>query len=354
MEGDIDTAGRLCSYCRDLASAGDLRDTLKILAKSLVRVLEADVCSVGLLDEKGENLLLEEVCGPCPEAAEEEPVKLELGAPLKEALGGKTVTIPDLRAEQGIRCPKEPPGEEMRSMLLLPIMIGGKPGGLLRACSRSAGEFPDPKVKLARTLAMQGGIAIEKALLLQKIKALVEIALAVGSSLNLSDVLQAIVQSAVETLGFKASSIRLLDEEGEHMDIKATCGLSRAYLDKGPVEVEKSPLDQEVLGGKIVTIEDAYEDNRLQYPEEARREGIRSMLCLPLWVKKRVIGVLRVYSSIVRGFGPSEQDFLRALAAQGAVAVENARLYEHLKRDYEDLTRDVWRWYDWGSHPPKI
>jgi hypothetical protein len=42
------------------------------------------------------------------------------------------------------------------------------------------------------------------------------------------------------------------------------------------------------------------------------------------------------------------------LADFGTVAIENARLYEHVRRDYEDLTKDVWKWYGWGEHKPQI
>jgi len=47
-------------------------------------------------------------------------------------------------------------------------------------------------------------------------------------------------------------------------------------------------------------------------------------------------------------------EFLSTLADFGVTAMENARLYEHVRRDYEDLTKDVWKWYGWGEHPPTI
>ncbi|MER3459610.1 MAG: GAF domain-containing protein, partial [Chloroflexota bacterium] len=80
----------------------------------------------------------------------------------------------------------------------------------------------------------------------------------------------------------KAASIRLLDETGEQLKIAAAYGLSRKYLDKGPVKVSSSPIDQEALRGRPVIVADTAQDGRFQYPSEVLAEGIRSVLCVPL------------------------------------------------------------------------
>ncbi|MEK7864558.1 MAG: GAF domain-containing protein, partial [Nitrospirota bacterium] len=183
---------------------------------------------------------------------------------------------------------------------------------------------------------------------------LIKISQSISSTLSLEKVLQMIVENAAKTLRLRASSIRLLDEEKGTLEVKAAYGLSRAYLEKGPVEVAKSPIDRECLKCKVVSVPDIRKDKRLQYPDEIISEGIMSLLSLPLTVRGKAIGVLRVYTSIPYTFSESEIDFLSALACQGAIAIENARLFEHIKTEYKDLTRDVWKWYDWGTHFPKI
>jgi GAF domain-containing protein len=125
-------------------------------------------------------------------------------------------------------------------------------------------------------------------------------------------------------------------------------------VEKGPVEVEKSPLDREILSGKPVRVMEDEMDAKLQYPEETRREGIRSMFGLPLQIKGKPVGVLRVYASVPYRFTMDDEEFLTALANQGAIAIENARLFQQLRKTYEDLTQDVWKWYDWGKRPPRL
>ncbi|HWT78215.1 MAG TPA: HAMP domain-containing sensor histidine kinase, partial [Candidatus Methylomirabilis sp.] len=151
------------------------------------------------------------------------------------------------------------------------------------------------------------------------------------STLNFSVVLNTIVQLATMAMNAKGCSIRLLDEEQRSLSIRAAYGLSQQYLDKGPVDLEKSRVDRDALRGKPVAILDITQEAGFQYPEEARREGIYSVLCVPLTVRENRIGVLRIYAGEPHSFTEEEVEFASALASQGAVAIENARTYQRLE-----------------------
>ena len=165
----------------------------------------------------------------------------------------------------------------------------------------------------------------------QRTETLYRISKAVNSSLNLSLVLNAIVQQACRAMNAKACSIRLLDEKRKQLELGAAFGLSEKYLAKGPVNPEKSGVYQEALKGKPVVVEDIFRDGRLQYPEKSREEGIRSTLTVPLLARGRAIGALRIYKGEVYRFSEEEIDFISALAEQGAVAIENAQAYRRLE-----------------------
>ena len=164
-----------------------------------------------------------------------------------------------------------------------------------------------------------------------EMETLYQVGQAINATQDLEQVLGLIAENGARLMGMKGCSIRLLDESGRYLRIAAAFGLSRAYLDKGPLEVAKSRIDREALTGHTVQVADAATDPRLQYPEEARREGIRSVLCAPLQVKGESIGYIRVYSGESHAFSPSEENFLRHLANLGAVAIENARAYASLQ-----------------------
>src|SRR6266516_4296882 len=127
--------------------------------------------------------------------------------------------------------------------------------------------------------------------------ALHQAALTFSSSLELEQVLESVVKSMTEAMQVKACTLRLLDPRTGQLKIGAVYGLSGGYLAKGPVEVEHSPIDSEAMCGAPVIIPDVSADSRFQYQEAAKREGIVSVLCVPLEVHGKAIGVMRVYTN---------------------------------------------------------
>jgi signal transduction histidine kinase len=165
----------------------------------------------------------------------------------------------------------------------------------------------------------------------QRIQTLYEVTRTVSSTLDLEEVLNRIAQSAAEAMQIKACTIRLLDESGQIVDTVAAYGLSEQYLTKGPIDVQKSLLTRQALAGRPTIISDTSRDDRLQYPAEARAEGINSMLYVPLFIRGRAEGVICVYSVEPNHFSESDAEFLSALAGAGATAIENARTYQALE-----------------------
>jgi GAF domain-containing protein len=195
---------------------------------------------------------------------------------------------------------------------------------------------------LVRATADLAAVAIENARLHTS---LFRIAQAITSSLELQPMLDQVLSATVLEMGLKAASVRLLDATGKKLELVAAHGLSERYLTKGPVTVLKSPIDQRLLAGESVTLYNVAEDPGFQYPAEAEAERIRSVLAVPLRVKERIIGGMRVYSAQPRPFTSVGIAFLQSVAGLVAVAIENAKLYEALQARYEGLKVDVAEWY---------
>ena len=171
---------------------------------------------------------------------------------------------------------------------------------------------------------------------------LYQTALTISSSLELDEVLQRVVTSITEAMQVKACVLRLLDAHTGELQLSAVYGLSKGYLTKGPVEVKSSLIDSEALCGAPVVIHDVRDDPRFQYQEAARREGIVSVLCVPLEVHGKAIGVIRVYTSEPYDFHEDDIQFLSVLASLAALAIENASLYDNLKRSYDGVMDVLW------------
>ena len=175
---------------------------------------------------------------------------------------------------------------------------------------------------------------------------LLEVATVVNSSLEPTEVLHKITEHTAKAMNCKASTIRLLDRTGKILLASAAWGLSSGYMRKGPVEVKRSGLDSEVLSGKAIHLKDATSDGRFQYPESAKAEGLVSVLSAPLSVGGKVIGLIRVYSSEEREFTDDEDSFMLAVAAISAVAIENARLHDALRNNYELMAKHAYSVYE--------
>lgn len=161
---------------------------------------------------------------------------------------------------------------------------------------------------------------------------------AISASLSLDEVLKLIVSNVVKVMNVKASLLRLLNKETNQLELAAYHGLSRSYADKGPVAYDASIDD--ALAGKSVSIYDITADKSAKYYREAEREGIRSILSIPLRFKDEVIGVLRMYTAEPVEYSEEDLKFVTAIAEQAAIAIVNARHFEKTisrEREYLDI-----------------
>ena len=94
-------------------------------------------------------------------------------------------------------------------------------------------------------------------------------------------------------------------------------------------------------------MQDAANDDRIQYKKEMKEEGIVSMLCVPIKAKEEVIGYMRLFSEFKRNFTDDEITLISALAHHGGLAIQNASLYLMLQQDIKELRDDIWCHRSW-------
>jgi GAF domain-containing protein len=144
----------------------------------------------------------------------------------------------------------------------------------------------------------------------------------------LEEILQLIVTMTAEVMGSKICSLMLLDERKNELRIAATQALSPEYRNKAPVKVGESISGRAVTEKKPVTVPDVTKDKRYGFPDVARKEGIVSMLSVPMRTGDKVIGVINCYTKELHAFTDIETKVLQAVANQAAVAIENTTLRE--------------------------
>ena len=144
-----------------------------------------------------------------------------------------------------------------------------------------------------------------------------------------------IVESVKTALNVKGCTLFLINRKTSELQVAASYGLSQEYLDKGPVSALKS-IAQSLEEGPVA-IYDVSDDPRLQYPKEAEKEGIASIMSVPIQVHGRVIGALRVYTAEQWEFTMNDVNFVQAVAQIAGMAIDMCRLNKGLKSSIEIL-----------------
>ncbi|MFH1123278.1 MAG: GAF domain-containing sensor histidine kinase [Pseudomonadota bacterium] len=147
----------------------------------------------------------------------------------------------------------------------------------------------------------------------------------IGSCSNLNELMDASSRYAANILEVKACSIKLLDDKRKYLKFTSSYGLSEGYISKGPIDIEKSPINREVLQGSRYVIGNIEEKDYFQYSEDIRKEGIASMLCLPLKVENRIFGISCVYSEESNRFVENDFELFSLITDITALAIENLR-----------------------------
>ena len=160
-------------------------------------------------------------------------------------------------------------------------------------------------------------------------KTFYKISQAFGTAASEEELLGLVVRSATDALDGKAACIYLADERNDLFIPKAQHGLSKDYMHANPLKAQK--LVKALLKDGHLAFEDATKDPRLENRDAKAKEGIASILTVPVRVTDRLIGILSLYTANQRKFSPAEVEFLDALADQGGVAIEKTRLLERIQ-----------------------
>jgi two-component system, response regulator PdtaR len=171
------------------------------------------------------------------------------------------------------------------------------------------------------------------------IEALSKIGEAITSDLYLEDILKLIVTVTAEVMGSKICSLMLLDTVKKELVIKATQSMNKEYLNKRPLRLGEGIAGKVALENKPMIVENIQKAEEYKFKDIGMKEGLVSMLSVPLHVKGKVIGVLNTYTSMPHSFSEYEINILKTVADQAAIVIENYRLVVETKVIKEELDK---------------
>lgn len=336
-----------------LGSARNLSTVLGLITRNAAETLNIKACSLGLLDPETKELEVVSAHGLGASNLGEGTrlTDVHLG---REALKGKPVVIADLTREKTTSANRV--GKRgVVSMLCVPLEMREQKTGVVCVYTAKKHAFTKLEVDFLKSIGNLGAVAIQNARLQQKLQkrlqemsTISEISKKLSSSLKPQEVFDSIVDAAARSMGMKGCVLRLLDDRREKLEPVAWYGLSKEYVNRGPVHADKG-LD-DVRTGKPSSISDLTSHPGLEYLEEGIKEGIRSVLGVPLIYKSRVIGSIRVFGETVHKFTDDEVRFLESLADHASIAIENVRLHRIALKNWQDLVDEVWEKSEvWGQ-----
>ncbi len=171
----------------------------------------------------------------------------------------------------------------------------------------------------------------------KQIQALLEISKAISSDQYLDDILKLIVTLTANVMDSKICSLWILDEKEKVLRIRATQAISEEYLKERSLKLGEGVVGYVAQHNKPLSIIDVLKDPRYKEKELAKKEGLVSMLSVPMVVKDKVIGVINVYTSYPHEFTETEKAVLTMVANQAAICIQNTELMVQTKVIQEEL-----------------
>jgi two-component sensor histidine kinase len=317
-----------------IAAAGGLEELLDFIAATAVRVTETESASIYVLnEEKGELILRAMKDAPTGLVGR---LKLKLGEGITGWVARELTPVAiDREAYNDPRFKYFPELKdgEFHSFLSVPMLAKNEVIGVLNVKTRSPHRYSPQQIRLLSAIAAQTAAALDGArwqesmsTSLTQLSAISEVSKTITSNLYLEEILHLIVAMTAKTMSFRICSIMLYDPEKRQLVIKATQSKSADYVQKPNLNVGESVAGRAYQEGRVLTILDVKRAPEYRFPDIAQKEGLCSMICIPLQVKQRTIGVLNCYTSRPRVFSQQDVNLLQTLANHAAIAIENAKL----------------------------
>jgi len=333
----------LLAIISDINASVNQTEALEALLRHVVNDLGYKAATLRLLDQEKQELVLRAAYGLSSQYLDKGALAVAKSEIDQAVLQGEQVYSAEAGHAPGFQYPEHAAREGLVSMLALPLRTRQRIIGVLHVYTAAPYTFPAAEKIFLAAVANLGADAIYRTHLFEAFQ---NIAHQVNSTLELDKVLTTLLIALVRELNVKAGSLRLLGPRRQTLHLAAAYGLSKAYIDKGAVTLASSPIDRIVLEtNEPKAITEMSAEAGFQYPAEAAKEGIRSVLVLPLRAHATHIGVLRLYSAQARTFGNEDLYFARAFADLGALAIENAKLHQYVAKRMQELKASADGWY---------
>ncbi|MGA8541633.1 MAG: GAF domain-containing protein, partial [Terriglobales bacterium] len=318
----------------------DLETTLRRVAELVRKVIDYEIFAILLLHEQRQELYVRFHVGYPPKVAERVRVKVGQGIVGRAAQTRQTVLVPDVTQEDSYieALPN------VCSELAVPLIVKNRVIGVIDIEAREKGYFTEEHKRLLTLIASRMAIGIENARLHTRVTRqartlllLNEIARELTSILNLDELLARIAELLKRLIDYQMFSILLVDQTGEKLQHRFSQRFEERLHLKHDIPLGRGVVGYAARAKEAMLVPDVAESSLYI----AGNPETRSELAVPLIYQEKVIGVLDLEHTRRGYFTEDHKRTLITLAAQLAIAIENARLYEQIARQESRLERDL-------------
>jgi len=336
---DTDLLSTLFELGREVTSVLDLADLLEKIPQLIAQITRFSAFAVYLLDESRQELHIAYAVGYPDEVVRTLRLKVGQGVVGAAVEQGRPILVNDIGKEPRFMGPLR----NMVAQLAVPMRRKGRVIGALNLLSEHSGAFTDRDEALLRQFAAHVAVAIENARLFRSerhynetLETLAEIGREMSSILDLDVLLTRIASLTKRLIDYRTFGILLLNETTNMLEMKLAVRYGEENSAKN-IKLGEGLVGWAALYKEPLLVSDVSKDPR--YINLV--EDVRSELVIPMLIKDRCIGVFDLESPELSAFTKENKELLTLLASQAAVAIENARLYEEVRRNEERIEKEL-------------
>jgi sigma-B regulation protein RsbU (phosphoserine phosphatase) len=336
---DTELLSTLFELGQEVTSVLDLDELLAKIPQLIARLTRFSAFSVYLLDEKRQDLRIAYAVGYPQEVLGTQRLPVGEGVVGAAVQEGRPILVNDIRREPRYRGPLR----NMLSQLAVPMRRKGEVIGALNLLSEAEGAFTSQDEALLRQFAAHVAVALENARLFESerhyvdtLETLAEIGREMSSILDLDALLTRIASLTKRLIDYRTFGILLLEEGSSELEMKLAVRYGKGAESKH-VRLGDGLVGWAALHKEPVLVSDVSQDPRyINMVDDARSEMV-----IPMLIKDRCIGVFDLESPELNAFTKEHKELLTLLASQAAVAIDNARLYEEVRRNEERIEKEL-------------
>ena len=335
-------------------STVDLDQTLESIARFVAEELGVELCSIFFYDELQRVLTLRATNGPRPMGGMHYTLRIGEGYSGWVADKGRPLLVRDALTDSAFAMEARSYGPEYRGLMALPIIFFGTVEsliGVINIQSSEARDFSGEEMNFVEVVAGIIAINVENGRLYEQtdeqlrrkvheMATIHRVSSIIASTLDLDRVLQIITTQAVQLSGADRSCIFELDTETQRLRVLAHYGLNGADVRRIEVPVGYCCAGRAVQTGHPCKAVDCFHSDEqcfLRHDPFVSSE-MHSVLCVPLEVKRNVLGCICLYSSHRHMLSDEQMQMVLTFANEAAIAIDNARLYEEARHGLEIKT----------------